>query len=56
MVAELDEQAGREVAESIGGLFVRTDAGDRESVENAVATTISEFGSIDIVVNNATFR
>jgi NAD(P)-dependent dehydrogenase (short-subunit alcohol dehydrogenase family) len=41
------------VAEDIGGVFVRTDVADRDQVENAVQTALSEYGSIDIVVNNA---
>ncbi|MFY9918439.1 MAG: SDR family oxidoreductase [Mycobacterium sp.] len=53
VVAELDGAAGQAVAESIGGLFVSTDVSDRDQVENAVATAISEFGALDILVNNA---
>jgi NAD(P)-dependent dehydrogenase (short-subunit alcohol dehydrogenase family) len=53
VVAELDSASGQAVAEAIGGIFVGTDVSDRAQVENAVQTTLSEFGSIDIVVNNA---
>jgi NAD(P)-dependent dehydrogenase (short-subunit alcohol dehydrogenase family) len=53
VVAEIDEAAGRAVADHVGGAFVRTDVADRKQVENAVQTALSEFGSIDIVVNNA---
>jgi NAD(P)-dependent dehydrogenase (short-subunit alcohol dehydrogenase family) len=53
VVAELDEAAGRAVAENIDGIFVSTDVANREQVENAVKTALSEYGSIDIVVNNA---
>jgi NAD(P)-dependent dehydrogenase (short-subunit alcohol dehydrogenase family) len=53
VVAELDSASGQAVAKAIGGLFVGTDVSDRPQVENAVQTTLSEFGSIDIVVNNA---
>ncbi|HEU4362637.1 MAG TPA: SDR family NAD(P)-dependent oxidoreductase, partial [Mycobacterium sp.] len=53
VVAELDEEAGRRVAEAIGGLFVPVDVADRSSVEKAVAEAISTYGSIDILVNNA---
>jgi NAD(P)-dependent dehydrogenase (short-subunit alcohol dehydrogenase family) len=53
VVAELDEAAGLAVAENVGGIFVSTDVGDREQVENAIQTAVSEYGSIDIVVNNA---
>jgi NAD(P)-dependent dehydrogenase (short-subunit alcohol dehydrogenase family) len=53
VVSELDEGAGRTVATEIGGLFVRTDVSDRVQVESAVAAAVSEYGSIDVLVNNA---
>ncbi|BBZ75626.1 3-oxoacyl-ACP reductase [Mycolicibacterium anyangense] len=53
VVAEYDAEAGAGVAAEIGGLFVATDVTVREQVENAVAATISTYGSIDILVNNA---
>ena len=53
VVAELDEAAGRSVADEIGGLFVATNVADREQVEGAVAVAVSEYGSVDVVVNNA---
>ncbi len=53
VVAEYDAEAGAGVAAEIGGLFVATDVTRREQVENAVAATISAYGSIDILVNNA---
>ena len=53
VVAEIDEAAGQTIASAIGGLFVSTDVSDRRQVENAVNTALSEFGAIDIVVNNA---
>jgi NAD(P)-dependent dehydrogenase (short-subunit alcohol dehydrogenase family) len=53
VVAELDAAAGEAVAAVIGGVFVATDVSDRAQVENAVQVAVSEYGSIDIVVNNA---
>lgn len=53
VIAELDEAAGQAVAEKIGGVFVRTDVADRQQVETAVQTAVSEYGAIDVVVNNA---
>lgn len=53
VVAELDAEAGRAVADAVGGVFVATDVAARDQVENAVSTAVSEFGSVDIVVNNA---
>ncbi|WP_167102749.1 SDR family NAD(P)-dependent oxidoreductase [Mycobacterium sp. DL592] len=53
VVAEYDAETGAAVAAEIGGLFVATDVTDREQVENAVAAAHSEYGSLDILVNNA---
>ena len=53
LVAEIDEEKGRAVAEEIGGLFVRVDVTDREQVEGMVATAVDTWGRIDVLVNNA---
>jgi NAD(P)-dependent dehydrogenase (short-subunit alcohol dehydrogenase family) len=53
VVAERDTRTGSDVAAAIGGLFVPVDISVRDQVENAVAQAVSEFGSIDVVVNNA---
>ena len=59
LVAEIDERNGRacalELAAEFGvrALFVPTDVGVREQVIGAVERTVAEFGSVDILVNNA---
>ncbi|HKA13605.1 MAG TPA: SDR family oxidoreductase [Myxococcota bacterium] len=59
LVAELDPESGRVCASEIAGefgvrsLFVPTDVGARDHVVAAVERTVTEFGSVDIVVNNA---
>ncbi|MGY4708566.1 SDR family NAD(P)-dependent oxidoreductase [Mycolicibacterium sp. CBM1] len=53
VVAEFDAASGSAVAEEIGGLFVATDVSQRDQVENSVTATISKYGSVDILVNNA---
>jgi len=53
VVAERDADSGAAIAEAVGGVFISTDVTVRDQVENAVATAVSEYGSIDIVVNNA---
>ena len=59
LVAELDEKSGSACADEIAAefgirsLFVRTDVGVREQVVGAVERTVAEFGSVDILVNNA---
>lgn len=58
VIAELDEQAGKLVAEEIranGGraVFAHTDVGDKAQVEAAVQTAVDDFGGLDVLVNNA---
>lgn len=53
LVAELNEETGRATAEEIGGRFVRTDVSDKAQVLAMVDTAIREWGSVDILVNNA---
>jgi NAD(P)-dependent dehydrogenase (short-subunit alcohol dehydrogenase family) len=53
VVAELDESAGRAVADEVSGMFVSTNVVERQQVESAVAAAISEYGSLDVLVNNA---
>jgi NAD(P)-dependent dehydrogenase (short-subunit alcohol dehydrogenase family) len=52
MIADLDE-GGRELAESIGAAFVRTDVSDLDANREAVAACVSRFGGLDIAVLNA---
>lgn len=53
VVAEVDEQNGRAVAEAVDGLFVRCDVSHRADVEAAVEAAVATYGSIDVLVNNA---
>ena len=55
VIAELEEGAGRRVAEEIGGaaIFVPTDVGVKADVQAMVERTVAEFGAADILVNNA---
>lgn len=53
VVAEHDEEAGRSVAESVDGIFVRCDVSVRDQVESAVAAAVATYGAVDVVVNNA---
>jgi NAD(P)-dependent dehydrogenase (short-subunit alcohol dehydrogenase family) len=59
-VVELDPQTGPDVAGELRALgaratFVRCDVSNRSEVEGAVADTVAEFGTVDILVNNAHF-
>ncbi|MER5276037.1 SDR family oxidoreductase [Streptomyces sp. NPDC002809] len=53
LVAELNEETGRATADEIGGRFVRTDVSDKAQVLAMVDTAVREWGSVDILVNNA---
>lgn len=53
VVAEVDEQNGRAVAEAVDGLFVRCDVSHRSDVEAAVEAAVATYGSLDVLVNNA---
>ncbi len=58
VVAEIAEDTGASAANALRALggdarFVHTDVADRSSIEAAVATTLEEFGRVDVLVNNA---
>jgi len=52
-VVDLTEDAGRAVAESVGGVFHRADVGEPEEVDAAFATVERELGGVDIAFLNA---
>ena len=55
VIAELDDVSGRAVADDLGegALFVATDVGDPASTDAMAAATVTAFGRIDHLVNNA---
>ncbi|MGX1783622.1 SDR family NAD(P)-dependent oxidoreductase [Streptomyces diastaticus] len=53
LVADANEETGRAVADEIGGRFVRTDVADKAQVLEMVDTAVREWGSVDVLVNNA---
>ncbi len=53
VIADLDEAAGKGVAEEIGGLFVRTDVTSEDDVRAMYAFADQAYGSVDIAFNNA---
>jgi len=52
-VADLDETAGRQVAQSVNGLFVRCDVSDESQIKDVIAQTEQRFGPIDLFCSNA---
>jgi NAD(P)-dependent dehydrogenase (short-subunit alcohol dehydrogenase family) len=53
VVADLAEDPGRAVAEEIGGLYVRVEVTDPESVAAMYAAALERFGGLDVCFNNA---
>ncbi|CEG23928.1 Cyclopentanol dehydrogenase [Planococcus massiliensis] len=58
VIADFNEEGGEAAAKELSGsggeaVFIKVDASQEASVENLVAQTVSRFGRIDIMVNNA---
>ncbi|MFJ4273537.1 SDR family NAD(P)-dependent oxidoreductase [Streptomyces coelicoflavus] len=55
VIVDLNEEAGRGIASELGDavVFLRGDVGDRKVADTAVATAVDRFGSLDVLVNNA---
>ncbi|CAI9112306.1 OLC1v1012743C1 [Oldenlandia corymbosa var. corymbosa] len=56
MIADVQEEKGRQVAESIGSdrcTFVKCDVTDEEQVESLVKSTVERHGQLDIMFSNA---
>jgi 3-oxoacyl-[acyl-carrier protein] reductase len=54
---DLDEEAGRAREAELGGrakaLFIKADAADAADAERMIAETVTAFGRLDVLVNNA---
>ena len=53
VVADLNDQTGRKVAEEIGGAYVHADVSDRDDVRAMIGTAVERYGRLDVMVNNA---
>jgi NAD(P)-dependent dehydrogenase (short-subunit alcohol dehydrogenase family) len=53
VVADLADDAGKQVADEVDGLYVRADVTSPEQVEALYATAADHFGHVDVLVNNA---
>ncbi len=56
VVADLNEAAGKEFADTIGGHFVEADLSQREDCKRLVDETLSHYGGVHILINNAGFQ
>ena len=52
VVADRDDR-GQQVAKDVDGLFVQTDVSSPESAAACAAATVSAYGGLDLLVNNA---
>ncbi|MCW2933129.1 MAG: 3-oxoacyl-ACP reductase [Actinomycetia bacterium] len=53
VVADVDEQAGKEAADAVDGMFVRTDVTSDDDVRQLYEAAHGQYGRIDIAFNNA---
>ncbi len=53
IIADIQDDAGRAVAESLRGRFIKTDVTDPNAVQSLIAQTVDAFGTLDILMNNA---
>jgi NAD(P)-dependent dehydrogenase (short-subunit alcohol dehydrogenase family) len=55
VIADLNQESGERLAGSIGGAvrFKKTDVAKREDVQSLVDFTVSQFGSLHVMMNNA---
>jgi NAD(P)-dependent dehydrogenase (short-subunit alcohol dehydrogenase family) len=52
-VVDLNDQAGEQVAEEAGGLYLHADVTDADEVQRTYAAAAERFGGIDVLFNNA---
>ena len=53
VVADLSDDAGKEVADQVDGLYVRSDVTSPADVQAMYAAASDHFGRLDVLVNNA---
>lgn len=53
VVVDILEKEGQEVADLVGGIFIKADLAKEEDIKNIVDVTIKNFGKVDILINNA---
>ena len=53
VVADIQDDAGRELADALGGAYLHVDVTDPASVEGMIQSAVERYGRIDILMNNA---
>lgn len=55
-IADINMDLAQESAAAIGGIAIKLDQGDGQSVQNAVEAVEKEYGGLDLAVNNAAIQ
>ena len=53
VIAEFDEKTGQKAADDVGGFFIQTNVADKSSVNSLFEKVMTEYGCVDVLVNNA---
>ena len=53
VIAEFDEKTGQKAANDVGGFFIQTNVIDKSSVNSLFEKVMTEYGCVDVLVNNA---
>jgi len=53
IICDLAEEAGQQVAQSIGGEFYKVNVADRQAVQEWIDTVLAKYDRVDVLVNNA---
>ncbi|MBI5948154.1 MAG: SDR family oxidoreductase [Chloroflexi bacterium] len=53
ILTDINEEAGRAIAATIGGRFVRQDVSDEASWPRLIESVMNDYGHLDVLVNNA---
>lgn len=53
VIADINQETGKKVAEEIGADFIKTDVSKSEEVQSLIEKTVEKYGKLDIMVNNA---
>ncbi len=56
VIGDVDASEGKQIAEQVNGLFIKTDVSDPAAVMQLVDTATQQYGRLDVMFNNAGIR